>query len=45
MASLFPVNDDYEDQPEIPGLISTPGGISKADTGTTGLGSMSARTG
>ncbi|RLN04301.1 hypothetical protein C2845_PM13G08890 [Panicum miliaceum] len=38
------VNDDYDDQPEIPGLISTPGGISNADTGTTGLGSMSART-
>ena len=44
MASLFPVNDDYDDQPEIPGLLSTPGGISDPDTGTTGLGSMSART-
>ncbi|CAL4997879.1 unnamed protein product [Urochloa decumbens] len=44
MASLFPVNDDYDDQPEIPGLISTPDGISSAATGTTGLGSMSART-
>ncbi|KAG2636384.1 hypothetical protein PVAP13_2NG465800 [Panicum virgatum] len=44
MASLFPVNDDYDDQPEIPGLLCTPGGISDPDTGTTGLGSMSART-
>jgi cohesin complex subunit SCC1 len=44
MVSLFPISDDYDDQPEIPGLISTPGGISSAGTGTTGLGSMSART-
>ncbi|KAF8701308.1 hypothetical protein HU200_033637 [Digitaria exilis] len=44
LASLFPVNDDYADQPEIPGLISSPGGISGAGTGTTVLGSMSART-
>jgi cohesin complex subunit SCC1 len=44
MVSLFPVSDDYDDQPEIPGLISTPGGISSAGTGTNGLGSMSART-
>lgn len=44
LASLFPVNDDYADQPEIPGLISAPGGISSAGTGTTVLGSMSART-
>ncbi|KAJ1259582.1 hypothetical protein BS78_10G167200 [Paspalum vaginatum] len=44
MAFLFPVDDDYDDQPEAQGLISTPGGISNAGTGTTGLGSMSART-
>ena len=44
MVSLFPISDDYDDQPEIPGLISTPGGISSAGTGTTGLRSMSART-
>jgi cohesin complex subunit SCC1 len=42
--SPFPVNDDFDGQPEIPGLISTPGGISSAGTGTTGLGSISART-
>ena len=44
MVSLFPISDDYDDPPDIPGLISTPGGISSAGTGTTGLGSMSART-
>ncbi|TVT98753.1 hypothetical protein EJB05_55911, partial [Eragrostis curvula] len=42
MASLFPINED-DDLPEIPGLVSTPGGTS-AGTGITGLGSMSART-
>ncbi|XP_062195085.1 sister chromatid cohesion 1 protein 3-like isoform X2 [Phragmites australis] len=44
MASLFPISEDGDDQPEIPGLISTPGVISSAGTGVTGLGSMSART-
>jgi len=44
MVSLFPISNGYDDQPEIPGLISTPGGISSAGTGTTGLRSMSART-
>ncbi|GJN35103.1 hypothetical protein PR202_gb23836 [Eleusine coracana subsp. coracana] len=43
MASLFPIIED-EDMPEIPGLISTPGGVSSVGTGVTGLGSMSART-
>ncbi|GJN09756.1 hypothetical protein PR202_ga27789 [Eleusine coracana subsp. coracana] len=43
MASLFPIIED-EDLPEIPGLISTPGGGSSVGTGVTGLGSMSART-
>ncbi|WVZ94131.1 hypothetical protein U9M48_040064 [Paspalum notatum var. saurae] len=44
MVFMFPVDDDYDDQPEAQGLISTPGCISNAGTGTTGLGSMSART-
>ncbi|XP_062191089.1 sister chromatid cohesion 1 protein 3-like isoform X2 [Phragmites australis] len=44
MESLFPINEDDYDQPDIPGLISTPGVISSAGTGVTGLGSMSART-
>uniref|UniRef100_J3MRP9 Rad21/Rec8-like protein N-terminal domain-containing protein n=1 Tax=Oryza brachyantha TaxID=4533 RepID=J3MRP9_ORYBR len=43
--SPFPFNDELDgDLPEIPSLISTPGVISTAGTGTTGLGSMSART-
>ncbi|KAL6615047.1 hypothetical protein ACP70R_037317 [Stipagrostis hirtigluma subsp. patula] len=44
LASLFPIYDDHDDQPEIPGLVSTPGGLSIAGTGASGLGSMSART-
>ncbi|WVZ94162.1 hypothetical protein U9M48_040090 [Paspalum notatum var. saurae] len=44
MVFMFLVDDDYDDQPEAQGLISTPGCISNAGTGTTGLGSMSART-
>ncbi|KAL6842305.1 hypothetical protein ACP4OV_027953 [Aristida adscensionis] len=44
MASLFPINEDNEDQPEISWFRSTPGGMSSAGTGATGLGSMSART-
>ncbi|CAD6265715.1 unnamed protein product [Miscanthus lutarioriparius] len=43
MSFLFPINED-DDQPEIPGLMSTPGGVSSVGTGTTGLGSMSTRT-
>ncbi|AQK40660.1 Sister chromatid cohesion 1 protein 3-like [Zea mays] len=43
MSFLFPINEDDE-HPEIPGLMSTPGGVSSVATGTTGLGSMSART-
>uniref|UniRef100_A0A0E0I9F7 Rad21/Rec8-like protein N-terminal domain-containing protein n=1 Tax=Oryza nivara TaxID=4536 RepID=A0A0E0I9F7_ORYNI len=43
--SPFPFNDELDgDLPEIPSLMSTPGVISTAGTGTTGLGSMSART-
>lgn len=43
--SPFPFNDELDgDLPEIPGLISTPGVISSAGTGATGLGSMSTRT-
>ncbi|KAG8087032.1 hypothetical protein GUJ93_ZPchr0010g9022 [Zizania palustris] len=43
--SPFPFNDDLnEDLPEIPSLMSTPGVISTAGTGATGLGSMSTRT-
>jgi len=44
MPFLFPINEDDDDQPEIPGLMSTPGGVSSVGTGTTGLGSMSTRT-
>ncbi|PUZ50854.1 hypothetical protein GQ55_6G098300 [Panicum hallii var. hallii] len=45
MPFLFPINeDDDDDQPEIPGVMSTPGGVSSVGTGTTGLGSMSTRT-
>ncbi|KAJ1256153.1 hypothetical protein BS78_K076300 [Paspalum vaginatum] len=43
MSFLFPIHED-DDQPEIPGLMSTPGGVSSVCTGTTGLGSMSTRT-
>ena len=43
MSFLFPINED-DDQPEIPGFMSTPGGVSSVGTGTTGLGSMSTRT-
>ena len=44
MTFLFPINEDDDDQPEIPGLMSTPGGVSSVGTRTTGLGSMSTRT-
>ncbi|CAO2189046.1 unnamed protein product [Urochloa humidicola] len=44
MPFLFPINEDDDDQPEIPGLMSTPGGVSSVGTGTTGLGTMSTRT-
>ncbi|RCV30511.1 hypothetical protein SETIT_6G101100v2 [Setaria italica] len=44
MPFLFPINEDDDDQPEIPGLMSTPGGVSSVGTGTTRLGSMSTRT-
>ncbi|CAL4997880.1 unnamed protein product [Urochloa decumbens] len=44
MPFLFPINEDDDDQPEIPGLMSTPGGVSSVGTRTTGLGSMSTRT-
>ncbi|VAI34683.1 unnamed protein product [Triticum turgidum subsp. durum] len=44
--SQFPFGDDYldEDLPEIPGLMNTPSVASSADTGATGLSSMSTRT-
>ncbi|XBH93459.1 hypothetical protein VPH35_084369 [Triticum aestivum] len=44
--SQFPFGDDYldEDMPEIPGLMNTPSVASSADTGATGLSSMSSRT-
>ncbi|KAF8654911.1 hypothetical protein HU200_061340 [Digitaria exilis] len=44
MPFLFPINEEDDDQPEIPGLMSTPGGVSSVGTRTTGLGSMSTRT-